>query len=241
MLTKEQLYTIVKDNTMLNDQKLSFLVSGIHYLIENKVEGDIVECGVWMGGSDVLLSNILLEYKDERTFHLFDSFDDPHEPLPVDGAWLLNKLGKGVKATGKLQPIKGFYKRQTKIGPGDAKHVHNLLANVVGYPKDKVKIYKGWFQNTIVPNSKNIDKIGLLILDCDFYESIKICIENLYSKIVTNGFIVIDDYSPLPGCKKAIDDYLVDKKVSDKQTVINGTSFEEYTCLTGGSVWVKKI
>lgn len=241
MLSKAQLDTVVKNNTMLNDNKLSFLISGINHIVENKIVGDIVECGVWMGGSDALLANMLLEYKDERIFRLFDSFDDPHEPLPLDGPWVLGKLGGMARAKGRLQTIKGFYKKQTKIGPGNAKHVYNLLTNIIGYPREKIKIYKGWVQNTMVPYSKKIDKIALLTLDCDLYEPMKICIENLYIKMVNNSVIVIDDYSPLPGCKKAIDDYLEGKKINNKSKIINGTSFEEYVCLTGGSVWIKKI
>jgi len=238
---KVQLNALVKQNSMLNDSKLSFIASGTKAIVENKVAGDVVECGVWMGGADVLVSNMLLEYNDIRTFRLFDSFDDPHEPLPLDGAWMLKKLGGIDHAKGRLIPLKGFYKRQTKIGPGDAKHVYDLLTKAVGYPEENVKIYKGWFQDTMVPYSKRIEKISLLMLDCDFYESTKLCIENLYGKIEPNGVIVIDDYSALDGCKKAIDDYLADKTTSGSTKVINGTSFDEHTCLKGGSVWVKKI
>jgi O-methyltransferase len=241
MLNKRQLYKLVHDNTMLNDEKLSFLISGVIHLTENKISGDVVECGVWMGGSDVLLANTLLECRDERTFHLFDSFDDPHEPLPIDGAWALKKLGGLVNAKGRLNPIKGFYRRQTKIGPGDEKHVYDLLVNSVGYPKEKINIHKGWFQNTMVPCSQTIENIGLLILDCDFYVSIKICIENLYNKIVNGGVVVIDDYTPMDGCRKAVDAYLLGKKINDKPTMINGTSFEEYAGTNGGKVWIKKI
>jgi len=190
---------------MLNARKLDHLVNQIKYIISNNIEGDVVQCGVWMGGSAVLMAKTMQNLGSTRTLRLFDSFADPHEPLPIDGKYLVKELGGKQRAKGRLQTIDGYYKRVTRgIGPGNSKHVYNLLANVIAYPKDKIKIYKGWFQHTLAPYSKRIDKIALLMLDCDLYAPTKLCMRYLYTKVAKNGVVIVDDYLTLDGCHAAI-------------------------------------
>jgi hypothetical protein len=224
MLSKNKLDIVVSTNTMLNKRKLDYLSECISSISKNKIEGDVVECGVWMGGSVALLANVLLTHNNIRTFRLFESFDDPHEPLPIDGNYLINLLGGNERSKGRLTPIKGFYKKVTKgKGPGNAKHVYNLLTKIIGYPGNKIKIYKGWVQNTLLPYSKRIDKVSLLIIDCDLYIPTKLCLEYLYPKVVKNGIIFIDDYPTLDGCKKAVDDYLKNNNIDIKITQVPTT------------------
>jgi len=56
--------------------------------------------------------------------------------------------------------------------------------------------------------SKGIDNISILRLDGDWYESTKVCLDNLYDKVVDGGFIIIDDYGCYEGYKKAVDEFL---------------------------------
>ncbi len=219
-----KLFKIIKRHTMLNKRKLSFLYDSTINIIRNKIQGDIVECGVWMGGAVALIAKTLMDNKDIRTLRMFDSFDDPHEPLPVDGDRVIKNVGGMEFATGKMKALKGYYKRVTHgIGPGNPKVVYNLLVNIVGYPKDKIKIYKGWVQKTLPVFGKRIDTISMLILDCDLYEPQKLCLECLYPKVVKSGFVVVDDYIKLDGCRLAIDGYLNTNKITDTIQRANGT------------------
>lgn len=212
-----QLDALIKKNTMLNAKKLSYIADRVDYIIKNKVQGDIVECGVWMGGCTAFIAKLLLKNNDIRTVRLFDSFDDPHEPLPVDGALLINKLGGIKRAQGRIQPIKGYYKKVTKgVGPGNPKKVYDLLTAHVQYPKDKVKIYKGWFQNTLPKYAQRVEKISFLILDCNLYVPTKLCLEFFYDRLSNGGVLFVDDYSTLDGCTKAVNDFL-----AANSTVIN--------------------
>jgi len=216
-MNRKQLNLLMRKNTMLNERKLEYIVNATNTIAKNNIEGDIVECGVWMGGSAALIADTLLQHKQTRMIHLLDSFDDPHEPLPVDGPYLIKLLGGMKRAKGRLQTIKGFYDKVTKgKGPGDPRVVYNLLVKSVGYPKEKIKFHKGWFQNTVASVSESIDKISFLIIDCDLYAPTKLCLEYLCPKVVPNGLIFIDDYPTLDGCKKAVDDYVVKHKIRSK-------------------------
>lgn len=229
---EKDLYSIIKKNTMFSDKKLSFLEKLTLSLTANSIGGDIVECGVWMGGSAAFIAKILLDNNDTRVFRLFDSFNDPHEAKPIDGSYLIDQLGGNKRANGRLVPIEGYYNKVTKgIGPGNPKKVLSLLRDTVGYPEDKIKIYKGWVQHTLVPYSKRIEKISMLILDCDLYEPQKICLEHLYDKVVPNGIIVVDDYYSITGCKAAVDEYRDKMQINDSIKIVNNTS-----CI----FWVKK-
>lgn len=211
----EQLDSLIKKNTMLNYKKLNYLGESLLKIIKNKIEGDIVECGVWMGGCTAFLAKRLLEMQNIRTLRLFDSFDDPHEPLPIDGSFLINKLGGEKRAQGRIQPIKGYYKKVTKgVGPGDRKKVYDLLTKHVNYPKEKVKIYKGWFQNVFPKYSQRVEKISMLILDCNLYVPTKLCLDYFYDKLIPGGVLFVDDYGILEGCSVAVLEHFKNKKIS---------------------------
>jgi len=223
-------YKILKKDSMLSNAKLLNLITSVKHLVTNSIKGDIVECGVWMGGSAAIMAYTLLECNDARTLRLFDSFDDICEPLPIDGAHLIKQVGGPEYAQGRLQPVKGFYTKFGKRGPGNAKYVYRLLKDVVKYPQEKIKIYKGWFQHTLTPYSKRIPKIALLFLDCDLYMSTKLCLEHLYDKVVPGGMIIVDDYNGYAGCKVAVDAYLESRK--NKVTLVQVAN-------TGCIAWVK--
>lgn len=213
-MNKREIDLRIRNSSMLPNTTLDYMRNSVREVSKNNIQGDVVECGVWMGGSAAVMAQELLANKDIRVMRLFDSFDDICEPLPIDGAKLIKQVGGVAHAQGRLQPVTGFYKNRGLSGPGNAKHVYNLFTEVVGYPKERVKIYKGWFQKTIAQYSKRIDKIALLMLDCDLYESIKICLTHLYDKIVPNGMLIIDDYYYYEGCKRAVDEFFKDRGVT---------------------------
>lgn len=222
-MIKGNLYKALRKNTMLNNTKLQNLVQQAAYLGENNIEGDIVECGVWRGGSAAFMAQTLIENSDKRTLRLFDSFDDICEPSSIDGALAIKQVGGIHNAQGRLQPVKGFYKAHGVGGPGNRKEVFTLLTETVGYPKELVKIYKGWFQNTLPKYSERIDKIALLFLDCDLYASISICLDFLYDKVVSNGIVMVDDYHSYDGCRAAVDALFKAKNIPANLVTVGST------------------
>jgi O-methyltransferase len=146
-----------------------------------------------------------------RHVHLFDSFEEicaPNET--VDGKVAVNQvkalIGKSALTKGELIPLRGIY--DTFGGPGDIETCKKLIEDTIKYPSSYIHYHKGWFQNTLPEESKQIEQIAILRLDGDWYESIKVCLDHLYHKVTKGGFVIIDDYGLYAGCKKAVDEFL---------------------------------
>ncbi|MDH5380862.1 MAG: TylF/MycF family methyltransferase, partial [Cyclobacteriaceae bacterium] len=197
---------MIKKHTMLNKRRLGNIVEIMEYISKSKLQGDIVECGVWKGGSVALMAFASKRLGVTRKLHLFDAFDDICEPdAAVDGQRAIDLVGV-EKARGRLVPIKGLY--DYKGGSGNEEEVRNLIVNEMGYDENLVVIHKGWFQDTLPVAQKSVEKISFLRLDGDWYASTKVCLDYLYNKVEVGGVIVIDDYGAYEGCKKAVDEFL---------------------------------
>jgi hypothetical protein len=67
------------------------------YIIANKIEGDLAECGVWKGGSSMLMALMLKRHGImDKKIHLYDTFEGMSEPSSID------KTIKGVSASSLL-------------------------------------------------------------------------------------------------------------------------------------------
>jgi len=142
---------------------------------------------------------------------MFDVFDDICEPGPqIDGEFAIRQVAElaGVSKKslkGRLRLVKGVY--NSLGGPGNVEIVRDLMENKIGYNKNFLNYHKGWFQETLPDSAKEINKIAILRLDADLYASTKIYLDYLYEKVVSGGFVIIDDYGTYEGCKKAVDEF----------------------------------
>ncbi|HUP59862.1 MAG TPA: TylF/MycF/NovP-related O-methyltransferase [Thermoanaerobaculia bacterium] len=73
---------------------------------------------------------------------------------------------------------------------------------------ERVEIRKGWFQDTLPSAKHEIGSIAVLRLDGDWYESTRVCLDNLYDLVAPGGYVIIDDYNYWEGCKRAVDEFL---------------------------------
>jgi len=80
-------------------------------------------------------------------------------------------------------------------------------------PLDKVNIIPGWFNETL--RNTNIDRISLLHIDADWYDSIKEVLNTLYNKVTPGGFIVFDDYFRWEGCQRAVQDFFQEYNINN--------------------------
>lgn len=204
------IYDKIKPKTMLNDLRLANIVYVTRHILKSNITGDFVECGVWKGGSIALAAHIIKENQQERAIHLFDIFDDICEPdKNIDGERAIKDVGGLQNAQGRLRPIKGVY--DAHGGSGKDVEVSDFIIMGIGYSMDKVNIHKGWFQKTVLKSSHLIDKIAYLRLDGDWYDSTKVCLENLYDLVTIGGVIIVDDYGAYEGCKKAVDEFILNR------------------------------
>jgi hypothetical protein len=208
---------IVRKQAMVPYLNLETLYEQVIYCERNDIPGDFVECGVWKGGAVALMALSNLKHgKNRRHLHLFDIYDDICEPDPVvDGEKALKEIemltGRKEVYSGILRPVKDVY--LIFGGPGSLEENRDLIESVIRYPAEYVHYYRGWFQDTIPANKDSISEIAILRLDGDLYASIKTCIYGLYDKVVKGGIVIVDDYGSYDGCRKAIDEFIAEKKI----------------------------
>tara|TARA_Y100000031_G_scaffold103504_1_gene113665 strand:- start:145360 stop:146136 length:777 start_codon:yes stop_codon:yes gene_type:complete len=168
-----------------------------NYIKAHKIEGDIVECGVWKGGCTAILAEILKDEKAPRDFYLYDTYEGMSAPTEVD-----RSMSTNISAN----KLYHQYDEQWSVGSLDT--VKQVMGET-GYEPRKLHYVKGKVEDTI---PKTIPKkIALLRLDTDWYESTKHELEHLYDLLVPGGVLIIDDYGSWAGSKKAVEEFFKDR------------------------------
>jgi hypothetical protein len=172
--------------TMTNPAKLYNLIQSVRYIVANQIPGDIVECGVWKGGSilAVILTLQSLNISD-RTIYLYDTFSG----MPPHKQWDINLWGEKGDVLELNIPLD---------------EVKQTILNTK-YPADRIVFVPGMVEVTLPNAPKNA--IALLRLDTDFYESTLCELEILYDNLVPKGVMILDDYGFWLGVRKAVDEY----------------------------------
>jgi len=163
-------------------------------IVNSKIEGSFVECGVARGGCSALMAMVA---DDDRKVWLFDSFEGLPDPTTEDESSITAPF---VEDRHSPALHKGYC-----LGMYD--EVERLLFLKFAFNRNKVFMIKGWFQDILPQYGSLIGRISFLRLDGDWYDSTKCCLENLYGNVVSGGYVFIDDYY-LEGCKKAVDEFL---------------------------------
>ncbi len=188
-----------KSFTMTSPERMISLIRSTEYLVDNNISGDIVECGVWKGGSMMIIALVLLEKKCiDKVLYLYDTFEGMVEPELID------ESSFGEKAILIYNDKKGDQLVGSDWCNSNIEQVKKNLYST-GYPKDKIIFVKGRVEETIPQISPN--EISLLRLDTDWYSSTKHEMVHLYPKLQKKGFLIIDDYGHWNGSRKAIDEY----------------------------------
>lgn len=189
-----------------------FAKEAVRRINENQIVGDIVECGVWMGGMTMLMVFENMKQDVSRHFWLFDTFDGLPEPDPekddpranrVYADLQAGKQSKGVKSrtkTGAILDGKWDY------GPIDIVK-NNLL--YTGYPQENFHLVEGKVEDTL-PVTQLPEKIAILRLDTDWYQSTKVELEYMYDRLQSGGVLIVDDYCAWQGARTAIDEFFKD-------------------------------
>jgi hypothetical protein len=216
----------VSGYTMLPYEPLVTLYSQVVYCEQNKIPGCFVECGTWKGGATGLMALANLRFGTERReLHLFDAFEEICQPDELfdeqDLVQEVKKIAKKKHFESTLQPLKGIY--DSFGGPGSLAENRDLLENKIRYPANHIHYHIGWFQDTVPADAPRLEPIAILRLDGDWYQSTKVCLENLYNRVVMNGIVIVDDYGYNTGCKKAVDDFLTAQGAYPIMNFVNHT------------------
>lgn len=179
--------------------RLWALLQAMQHVNRSHIEGDIVECGVWKGGNLILCGLVAKELELERKIWGFDTFAGMSMPTDVDVA-----VRGGRSIFGEWQ------KRQRVDGVNEWSYasyedVEKNFRREVG--TDNLVLVKGKVEDTLTEQKNLPDRIAVLRLDTDWYESTKIELEVLYPRLQSGGVLIIDDYGHWAGAKKAVDEY----------------------------------
>lgn len=194
----------VSPYTMTSPVRVNALVESVKYISKNKIDGAFVECGVWKGGSTMAMALTLknLEIEDRELF-LYDTFTGMTKPGEID-----------VSSNGK-PAFDEFSKRKTSEDSStwclsSLDEVKNNLFST-NYPQNKLHFIEGKVEETI-PNHIP-ERIAILRLDTDWYESTKHELIHLFPRLQPNGVLIIDDYGHWQGARKAVDEYIAENNI----------------------------
>jgi O-methyltransferase len=173
--------------TMIGLNRLGHLQACVEDVLRRGVPGDFLEAGVWRGGACIFMRAALQAYGD-----------------PTRVVWAADSF------RGQPPPDPGRYPRDA----GDTFWTMDLmkvsLADVrrnfarYGLLDDRVRFLVGWFRDTLP--AAPIERLALLRVDGDLYESTLDALRALYPKLSVGGYAIIDDYA-LPACRAAVEDF----------------------------------
>jgi len=201
---EKKIIEISEKYSMSGRLRMWSLIQSVKYIIDNKIEGDLVECGVWRGGNLILMQQLINRYKINKRIYGFDTFEGMSKPKEIDvdyeGRSAIEMLSNSKKKN-DLPDIWAYC---------DIETVKKNILNSVN--SNNITLVKGKVENTLLLKKNLPDKISILRLDTDWYESTKTELEILYPKLSKNGVLIIDDYGHFMGCKKAVDEYFKNYK-----------------------------
>ena len=192
------LYKTYHPYSMVKWQGLYTSFNALNHITKHNIQGDIVECGVWRGGCSAIMAEHLVNNQDtDRGIYLYDTFEGMSTPTKDDFSLSTNM---------KAEDLYKVYQKDGKTdwSVGDLETVQSVM-DQTGYPADNIHFVKGKVEDTIPQILP--DKIALLRLDTDWYESTKHELEHLFPKLVKGGFLIVDDYGAWAGSKKAVDEF----------------------------------
>jgi len=195
-----EVYEACREFTMTSVERMYALYGATRHVVETGVRGDFVECGVWRGGSVMLMAMTLLRAgRDGRTLWLYDTFAGMTAPSSEDVQAMSGRAAAGILAEQPQSHDDPFW----GIAPRLAVE-RNLRAT--GYPWDHVRLVEGDVCDTIPANLP--EEIAILRLDTDWYASTRHELEHLYPRLVPGGVLIVDDYGYWTGARQATDEYL---------------------------------
>ena len=191
-------------HTMIGLKRLDNLEFCIEKVITNEVPGDLIETGVWRGGATIFMRAVLKVYRvSDRYVWVADSFNGLPPPetgkYPCDAG---DRLHEARELAVSLEQVKANFER---YGLLDA----------------QVRFLKGWFRDTLP--AAPIERLAVLRLDGDMYESTMDALVNLYPKLSEGGYVIVDDYGAIPACRQAVNDYRSANGITEKISNIDWT------------------
>jgi Macrocin-O-methyltransferase (TylF) len=191
-------------HSMIGAKRMLQLQRAVERVLDDDIAGDFIETGVWRGGACILMRAVLkVRGVTDRRVWVADSFRGlpPPRPdrYPVDRGDHLHTI-RALAVS--LEAVRGNFARY-------------------GMLDEQVVFLEGWFRDTLP--AAPIDRLAILRLDGDMYESTMDALASLYDKVSPGGFVIVDDYGAYPRCRAAIEDFRSDRKIKEPMHDIDGS------------------
>ena len=173
---------------MIGMKRLENAEQCVESVLADQVEGDLIETGVWRGGTAILMRAVLkARGVTDRYVYAADSFQGVPPPdadsYPQD---------EGLDLSGN---------RSLAVPVADVR------ANFARYGllDEQVRFLEGWFSETL-PTVRD-RRWAVIRMDGDLYESTMDALVNLYPNLSVGGYLIVDDYGAYKACRQAVHDY----------------------------------
>jgi hypothetical protein len=215
-MTNEEIFKIVEPYTICSKERVYSTINAVRHVVENGIEGDIIECGVYKGGQTMGMMIALSSLGEERDVYLYDTF----EGMPAPEDW---ETKNGSKSDTMALDFFNAFKLEGNSSDWCRCMLHEVEENIklINYNHNRVYYVKGMVEDTL-PSNKH-KSIAVLRLDTDWYSSTKAELEILYPKISSGGVLILDDYGHWNGAKKAVDEYIKNNNLDIELIVDDGT------------------
>jgi predicted O-methyltransferase YrrM len=185
--------------SMTSPERMYALYKAVEYVVRARIPGDIVECGVWRGGSAMVAALGLQQFGDtSKSVYLYDTFTGMTEPTNEDGSLAIDKWRKLER------------ERHNEWCFAPLAEVERNLA-ATGLPPGRIKFVEGRVEDTLPDQAP--PEISLLRLDTDWYDSTYHELTSLYPRLSTGGVLILDDYGHWSGHRRAVDEFFGDDPI----------------------------
>jgi len=188
-------------HTMVGRKRLDNIQHCLAVINSENILGDIAETGVWRGGSTIFMKGCMEAWgMRDRVLWVADSFEGlPVPTLPQDEGHDFSIAKVPILAV-SLDDVQENFRR------------YDLL-------DERVKFIKGWFRDTL--HVAPIQRLALLRLDGDLYESTRDSLRALYAKVAPGGFIIVDDFNDFEPCRRAVLEFREQHNIGDPMEQID--------------------
>jgi len=194
----------VKPYTMTSPERIFSVIQAARYIVSAGIAGEIVECGVWRGGSMMAAALTLAQLgRLDLPMRLFDTYEGMSAPTAAD-----------VDITGRPASRRFARARRGQGSTWCKASIEDVQANMAstGYDMRRVQLVKGKVEDTIPARAP--EAISLLRLDTDWYESTRHELLHLYPRLSRGGVLIIDDYGYWQGSRQATDEFFASAGVT---------------------------
>ncbi|MGI9607523.1 MAG: class I SAM-dependent methyltransferase [Acidimicrobiales bacterium] len=194
-----RIWDSVEPYTMTSPARGFALYQAVRYLCDRRLAGNIVESGVWRGGSSMIIALTLIECGDEsRELWMFDTYGGMPEPEPID-------VDLHGRSASELMEADAAHRETSDVWAiADLETVRENMEST-GYPMDRVHLIEGDVRTTAAVTRTGT--LALLRLDTDWHSSTAAELRHFWPRLNQHGVLLIDDYGHWQGSRVAVDDF----------------------------------